>query len=174
MMDEEQKQIEYLKELGNQIRSEINEFYLVNAAFLTANSFLISFVFNFAKKPFFLYFLLILINFIWFIAIVISRRWKYYWLNLVKDELRKWEEECKGQNKISNIKSIWKDDYKCRFLNFFGLMRLFILLPIVFVFIYSYIFEIRFNGLNYIFWAVIVSIIFFVGKCFISEKNNDC
>lgn len=121
-MDSEEKQFAYVKECSNQISSEIQEFYISNAAFLVINGFLVTLV---AKPaflssdclPFYIVLLAIIINVIWQIVIKIVARWIIYW---------------RGRAEKININyNIWLPSHKIRFVGFFGIKSLFFLLPII-------------------------------------------
>jgi hypothetical protein len=80
---------EYLKDLSDQIRSEIREFYTVNAAFILANSFLINLIIS--QESLLQFKLLVitvifLINSIWFLTIRLANAWIGYWRGRTREE----------------------------------------------------------------------------------------
>lgn len=120
---------EYQKDLSDQIRSEIREFYTVNAAFLIANSFLLGIARDF--KDFFLnewnIIVLIIINYIWFCALLLADNWIKYWIAKANDTIKKQDE---GDNQ--NEYYIWSEKENTITLFKVSLRKLFYTFPVLF------------------------------------------
>jgi len=109
---------EYLKDLSDQIRSEIKEFYTVNGAFILANSLIVGLVENITISTLRI---LIFINFVWFLALRFANEWVDYWILKARIVSTK-----------TKIKSIWKPDYNIVLMKYIKLRGLFYVLPFLF------------------------------------------
>lgn len=93
---------DYFKDLSDQIRSEIREFYELNAAFVLANSFLAILVGRLKELNASCWTLIIFvsINVIWFYLILLANKWADHWINKAQKEAKRhnkqtiWSERC--------------------------------------------------------------------------------
>jgi len=115
-----------LKDFSDQIRSEIAEFYTINAAFAIVNSIFLGLIVEIIKKNIglplmvILVILFLLINSIWYFELILAIKWKRYWM-----------ERAKAMSKKLKIESIWDEKY------YFSLLKIranefFYALPIIF------------------------------------------
>lgn len=159
---------EYLKDVSDQIRSEINEFYLVNSAFIIADSIWAAFMrdgsqFILDNKTLFVI-LIFAINIIWFFSISLQNRWISYW-----------REKSKNHVKDKELLSIWTDDTEIRLLGLFKLRQLFYVIPALFLSIFLY-FTLAGENIHYylvsllLLWAVWILFIIHL-DCLIAVKT---
>ena len=114
-----------LQDLSDQVRSQIREFYLVNSAFLVANSFLASYLKENldSLSNYVVVLFIFLLNSIWFFSIRLAFRWSQYWICIARSQ---------------NPQSIWGKDHHIKFTSFLSLKRLFFLLPFLFTTFITY------------------------------------
>jgi hypothetical protein len=151
---------EYLKDLSDQIRSEIREFYTINAAFLIANSFLINvnLAVNFKFPNQWWLIVFIIINSIWFFALLLANEWIKYWMDKAKNDA----EELKVK------KYIWSKNDEITILKI-PLRKLFYSLPFLFSSLFLAIGYFQYNDLikTLILFAtlIIIFVLGFLGIC---------